>query len=179
MDCSPPDSPLSMGFSRQEYWSGLPFPSPRLRVKCQKKYVDYRMRWPDFGLKHLLPSSLLSLVSLRSVPLQELWPQCRRNLLNPRKKPSKSIKRDWTVVASSVFLTAGFYSSRDGNSFFPSSCSPVNLPHCFPSLSSINTSLQCACRLSLLPSYLETLGGVCLRGVPSHLILFSTCAKSF
>ena len=28
MDCSPP-APLSMGFSRQEYWSGLPCPSPR------------------------------------------------------------------------------------------------------------------------------------------------------
>ena len=27
MDCSPPD-PLSMGFSRQEYWSGWPFPTP-------------------------------------------------------------------------------------------------------------------------------------------------------
>ena len=27
MDCSPP-GPLSMEFSRQEYWSGLPFPSP-------------------------------------------------------------------------------------------------------------------------------------------------------
>ena len=27
MDCSPPD-PLSMEFSRQQYWSGLPFPSP-------------------------------------------------------------------------------------------------------------------------------------------------------
>ena len=31
--CNPMDSrlhqaPLSMGFSRQEYWSGLPFPSP-------------------------------------------------------------------------------------------------------------------------------------------------------
>ena len=26
MDCSPP-GPLSMGFRRQEYWSGLPFPS--------------------------------------------------------------------------------------------------------------------------------------------------------
>ena len=26
-DCSPP-APLSMGFSRQEYWSGLPCPSP-------------------------------------------------------------------------------------------------------------------------------------------------------
>ena len=28
MDCSPPGYPLSMGFSRQEYWSGLPFLSP-------------------------------------------------------------------------------------------------------------------------------------------------------
>ena len=27
MDCSP-NAPLSMGFSRQEYWCGLPFPSP-------------------------------------------------------------------------------------------------------------------------------------------------------
>ena len=27
LDCSLPGS-LSMGFSRQEYWSGLPFPSP-------------------------------------------------------------------------------------------------------------------------------------------------------
>ena len=28
MDCSLPGSSLSMGFSRQEYWSGVPFPSP-------------------------------------------------------------------------------------------------------------------------------------------------------
>ena len=28
MDCSPPSSHLSMGFPRQENWSGLPFPSP-------------------------------------------------------------------------------------------------------------------------------------------------------
>ena len=27
MDFSP-QAPLSMGFSRQEYWNGLPFPSP-------------------------------------------------------------------------------------------------------------------------------------------------------
>ena len=27
VDCSPPGPP-SMGFSRQEYWSGWPFPSP-------------------------------------------------------------------------------------------------------------------------------------------------------
>ena len=29
MDCVPhPTSPVSMGFSRKEYWSGLPFPPP-------------------------------------------------------------------------------------------------------------------------------------------------------
>ena len=29
MDCSPPlQAPLPMGFSRQEYWNELPFPSP-------------------------------------------------------------------------------------------------------------------------------------------------------
>ena len=38
-------SPLSMGFSRQEYWSGLPFPSPR-----------------DFPDPRMEPTSLMSLV---------------------------------------------------------------------------------------------------------------------
>ena len=28
MNCSPPQAPLSMGFSRQEYWRGLPCPPP-------------------------------------------------------------------------------------------------------------------------------------------------------
>jgi len=28
MDCSPPDTPLFMGFPRQEYGCGLLFPSP-------------------------------------------------------------------------------------------------------------------------------------------------------
>ena len=28
IDGSPPGSPPALGFSRQEHWSGLPFPSP-------------------------------------------------------------------------------------------------------------------------------------------------------
>ena len=28
IDCVPLQAPLSVGFSKQEYWSGLPFPSP-------------------------------------------------------------------------------------------------------------------------------------------------------
>ena len=32
-------APLSMGFFRQKYWSGLPFPSPRLLYKFVSKDV--------------------------------------------------------------------------------------------------------------------------------------------
>ena len=35
MDCSPPGS---MGFSRQEYWSGLPLPSPWNQLRRFKNY---------------------------------------------------------------------------------------------------------------------------------------------
>ena len=42
MDCS--QVPLSMGFSRQEYWSGLPFPPPG--------------DLPDLGIKPSLPNLL-------------------------------------------------------------------------------------------------------------------------
>ena len=41
MDCSPPGS-LSMEFSRQEYWSVLPFPSPGI----------FPTRGPNSGLLH-------------------------------------------------------------------------------------------------------------------------------
>ena len=33
-------APLSMGFSRQEYWSGLPLPSPKLLVLGRVEYAD-------------------------------------------------------------------------------------------------------------------------------------------
>ena len=44
-------TPLSVGFSRQEYWSGLPFPPPRAL--------------PDPGIKHVsLGAPTLQAVSL-------------------------------------------------------------------------------------------------------------------
>ena len=34
-------APQSMGFSRQEYWSGVPLPSPKVNYrKCQMKYGE-------------------------------------------------------------------------------------------------------------------------------------------
>ena len=48
-------APLSMGFSRQEYWSGLPFPSPG--------------DLPDPGTEHMAPlSSVLQAESSLNEP---------------------------------------------------------------------------------------------------------------
>ena len=44
--------PLSMGFSRQEYWSGFPFPSPgdlpdpRIKARCPALQADYLLSEP-------------------------------------------------------------------------------------------------------------------------------------
>ena len=40
MDSSPP-APLSMEFSRQEYWSGLPFPSPYIYDTIYQMFIYY------------------------------------------------------------------------------------------------------------------------------------------
>ena len=64
MDCSPPD-PLSMGFSRQEYWSSLLCPPPR----------DI----PNLGIKHRSPALQageppgISLTLLRKARNLFLW----------------------------------------------------------------------------------------------------------
>ena len=33
-------APLSMGLSRQEYWSGVPLPSPTVIIKLSKFYMS-------------------------------------------------------------------------------------------------------------------------------------------
>ena len=33
MDCVAFQAPLSMELSREEYWNGLPFPSPHIRIE--------------------------------------------------------------------------------------------------------------------------------------------------
>ena len=44
-------APLSTGFSRQEYWSGLPFPSPSFLTDGHKKS-------PEEGTSFLIPTKL-------------------------------------------------------------------------------------------------------------------------
>ena len=42
----PYQTPPSMGFCRQEYWSGLPFPSPRLYISAVVKCVPFALALP-------------------------------------------------------------------------------------------------------------------------------------
>ena len=51
MDCSPPGFSASMGFSRQEYWSGVPLPSPMFDSLAsnffpQNLFRKFRIRIP-------------------------------------------------------------------------------------------------------------------------------------
>ena len=46
-------APLSMGFSRQEYWSGLPIPSPPVRKTIIKKSTNSKC-WRGCGKKGIL-----------------------------------------------------------------------------------------------------------------------------
>ena len=55
--------PLSMGFSRQEYWSGLPFPSP-MRIREESKITlkrwaltVSRMELLSAGMRKILEGS--------------------------------------------------------------------------------------------------------------------------
>ena len=48
IDFSPPGSP-SLGFSRQEHWSGLSFPSPQ--VSCLNRICQDLGRYENFALK--------------------------------------------------------------------------------------------------------------------------------
>ena len=95
LDCSPPSS-LSLGFSRQAYWSGLPFPSPG--------------DLPDPGIKLRSPAlqadSLLSHQESRVIIFQ-LKKECLLELVTQGSDPKSdcnwllsSIKRGLTALSS-------------------------------------------------------------------------------
>jgi len=53
-------APLSMGFSRQEYWSGLPFPSPLMKYEVTevKSLSRVRLFATPMTVAHQAPPSM-------------------------------------------------------------------------------------------------------------------------
>ena len=50
-------APLSMGFSRQEYWSGVPLPSPRLKLYSPKRHRSFKQVLQGLLEKAMAPHS--------------------------------------------------------------------------------------------------------------------------
>ena len=62
MDCVAHQAPLSIGFPRQKYWSGLPFPSPGDFQPRDQTYFDRFDPSPDLAGMFLLLLLLLLLL---------------------------------------------------------------------------------------------------------------------
>ena len=64
-------APLSMGFSRQEYWSGLPFPLWRFRIHSVQYLVDIQcLYWMDGWVDECLN---LHLYWMQSASIGTTW----------------------------------------------------------------------------------------------------------
>ena len=68
-------APLSMGFSRQEYWSGVPLPSPQMRPETLNIHVSlgsfvhgiFQARvlgWGAIAFSEYLPSNIVFMIIL-------------------------------------------------------------------------------------------------------------------
>ena len=55
-------APVSTGFSRQEYWSGLPFPSPYLCLSVHNLLTSFSVVQPLKGVQMLVIHELLTLM---------------------------------------------------------------------------------------------------------------------
>ena len=104
-------APLSMGFSRQEYWSGVPLPSPRGRKAwCLfKEYWVFLFCWESLCLwVHCdviwLPSNVkLHLSSLRTSWRAPKCMQCPKRSLLPKRQTHSCLAR-WAKLLCGRFI---------------------------------------------------------------------------
>ena len=75
-------APLSMGFSRQEYWSGVPLPSPDISVSVQFS---------------------------RSVVSSSLWPHESQHARPPCPSPTNNFPLNWNWIFDFVVLDLFFF----------------------------------------------------------------------
>ena len=74
-------APPSMGFSRQEYWSGVPLPSPNTEARYRYNDIDI-YRYNDRRLSVQFSQSVTS-DSLQPHELQHARPPCQRRQWHP------------------------------------------------------------------------------------------------
>ena len=67
---APYQAPPSMGFSRQEYWSGVPLPSPNEDLVQPKSKIDKQIIFKNTKIKH--ETSLMAQWLGLYLPMQEV-----------------------------------------------------------------------------------------------------------
>src|SRR5574342_285087 len=100
-------APLSLGFSRQEHWSGLPFPSPmheseRVKVKSLSRVLLLATPWTA---AHQAPPSI-------GFSRQECWsgvplPSPRNQLIHIYDFPGALVVKDLPASAEDTGLIPG------------------------------------------------------------------------
>ena len=130
LDCVAPQAPLSKGLSRQEYWSGLPFPSPgdpdpgikpASLVSCVGRQVfsppGKPLPLPLGSCKHLSESvclrlsALVSSSSATSAPLTLHAPATWSSRLCPKQSPGLGLcmfASLWVGLPSTSWLISTF-----------------------------------------------------------------------
>ena len=113
--CDPIDhqAPLSLGFSRQEYWSGLPFPSPVHESEKSKYLSRVRLSATPWTAAHQAPPSM-------GFSRQEYWSrlplstntQTRLSLHPPHPTPQDPVQF-CTQRPSANFDKGGAFKLRD------------------------------------------------------------------
>ena len=76
---------LSMGFFRQEYWSGLPFPPPVDHVLSELFNMIIQREWPCMGrltasLGYASPFSMTRLRSMKEPKMQKFYTVVKQDL---------------------------------------------------------------------------------------------------
>ena len=121
MDCSPPGSSLSRGFSRQERWSGLPFPPPgdraspgiepmSLLISCTgRQLLDHGATWEAPLQSRVSVEPSISSMMLRCRHIQTVWNRPGQVPALPLQKPLASVMFSFLTC---VFAQLCFSSSE-------------------------------------------------------------------
>ena len=101
-------APLSMGFSSQEYWSGLPLPSPVHHIGC----LNYpHFLWPIFKQQCLLLSSHWTIARPHSLKLDRDT-TCVKGLL------SLLVSLRWIISVDKITIREDVHSSQVLNHWY-------------------------------------------------------------
>ena len=104
---APHQAPLSMGFSRQEYWSGVPLPSLK---KKKKKKLKIKTPW------QIARHSLVKLLYFKKKWF--FFSPKSRNLLSHLAKKKQQLLWKRKIRLSSDFLTTVVYDRRNWSNIF-------------------------------------------------------------